>query len=67
LQKLQSEKVQFLRSLRRFGEDLEDLRRDKIYSSGNRGVKKFPEPQGTRNEEFLMPSLKQTIIFLKIE
>ena len=57
-------KVHFSRSSRTFGED---SRSDKIYSSGNRGVKKGPGPRGSRDEEFLMPSLfeipKQ--IFLK--
>ena len=50
-----------------FDEDLEEPRSDKIYSLGNRGVKKGPGPRGSRDEEFLMPSLfeipKQ--IFLK--
>jgi hypothetical protein len=36
---------------------LEDPRIDRIYSSGNRGVKKGPGPRGTRGEEFLVPSL----------
>ena len=31
---------------------------DRIYSSGNRGVKKDPGPRGTRDEEFLVPSLR---------
>ena len=43
--------------LKEFGEDLEEPRSDKIYSSGNRGVKKGPGPQGTRNGEFRVPSL----------
>jgi hypothetical protein len=47
----------FSRSSRNFGEDLEDPRSDRIYSSGNRGVKKGPGPRGTRDEEFLVPSL----------
>ena len=47
----------FSRSSMNFGEDLEDPRSDRIYSSGNRGVKKGPGPQGTRDEEFLVPSL----------
>ena len=40
-----------------FDEDLEESRSDKIYSSGNRGVKKGPGPRGTRNGEFLVSSL----------
>ena len=47
----------FSRSSRNFGEDLEDPRSDRIYSSGNRGVKKGPGPWGSRDEEFLVPSL----------
>ena len=46
------------RSSRSFGEDLEEPRTDKIYSSGNRGVKKGPGPRGSRDEEFLLPSLR---------
>ena len=52
-------KVQFSRSSKSFGEDLEDPRSDKIYSSGNRGVKKGLGPRGSRDEEFLVPSLAQ--------
>ena len=48
---------QFSRSLRKFGEDLKDPKIDRIYSSGNRGVKKGPGPQVLRDEEFLVPSL----------
>ena len=40
-----------------FWRGLEDPRSDRIYSSGNRGVKKGPGPRGTRDEEFLVPSL----------
>ena len=40
-----------------FWRGLEDPRNDRIYSSGNRGVKKGPCPRGTRDEEFLVPSL----------
>ena len=40
-----------------FWRGLEDARNDRIYSSGNRGVKKGPGPRGTRDEEFLVPSL----------
>ena len=50
---------QFSRSSRHFWRGLEDPRSDKIYSSGNRGVKKGPGPRGTRDEEFLVPSLLQ--------
>ena len=32
-------------------------RSDRIYSSGNRGVKKGPGPRGTRNGEFLVSSI----------
>ena len=35
--------------LEEFGEGLEEPRSDKIYSLGNRGVKKDPGLQGTRN------------------
>ena len=41
----------------KFGRGLEEPRSDKIYSSGNQGVKKGPGPRGSRDEEFLMPSL----------
>ena len=44
----------FSRSSRNFGED---PRSHRIYSLGNRGVKKGPGPRGTRDEEFLVPSL----------
>ena len=54
---MKSLKTNFSRSSRNFGEDLEDPRSDRIYSSGNRGVKKGPGPRGTRDEEFLVPSL----------
>ena len=47
----------FLRSSANFGEDLEESRGDKIYSLGNPGVKKGPGSWGTRNGEFLVPSL----------
>ena len=40
-----------------FWRGFEDPRSDRIYSSGNRGVKKRPGPRGSRNEEFLVPSL----------
>ena len=43
--------------LGKFWRGLEDPRSDGIYSSGNRGVKKGPGPQGSRDEEFLVPSL----------
>ena len=39
----------------------EDPRSDRIYSSGNRGVKKGPGPRGTRAEEFLVPSLHKIL------
>ena len=51
---------QFSRSSRHFWRGLEDPRSGKIYSSGNRGVKKGPGPRGTRDEEFLVPSLLRT-------
>ena len=40
-----------------FWRGLEDPRSDRIYSLGNRGVKKATGPQGTRVEEFLVSSL----------
>ena len=43
-----------------FWRGLEDPRSDRIYSSGNQGVKKGLGPRGTRYEEFLVPSLLQT-------
>ena len=43
-----------------FWRGLEDPRNDRIYSSGNRGVKKGPGPRGTSDEEFLVPSLDGT-------
>ena len=42
-----------------FWQGLEEPRSDRIYSSGNQGVKKGPGPRGTRDEEFLVPSLFQ--------
>ena len=43
--------------LGKFWRGLEEPRSCKIYSSGNRGVKKGPGPRGSRDEEFLVPSL----------
>ena len=43
--------------LEEFGEGLEEPRSDKIYSSGNLGVKKDPGPGGTRNGDLLIPFL----------
>ena len=48
-----------------FDEDLEEPRSDKIYSLGNRGVKKGPRPRGTRNGEFIVPSLGVTKNYFK--
>ena len=50
-------KLIYFEVLEELYEDLEDPRSDKIYSSGNRGVKKGPGPRGSRDEEFLVPSL----------
>ena len=49
---------QIFEVLEKFGEDLEDSRSDRIYSSGNRRVKKGPGPRGSRDEEFLVPCSK---------
>jgi hypothetical protein len=49
-------KLIYFEVLEELYEDLEDPRSDKIYSSGNRGVKKGPGPRGSRDEEFLVPS-----------
>jgi hypothetical protein len=49
--------------LEEFGEDLEEPRSDKIYFSWNRGVKKVPEPRGTRDREFLVLSLVLSMIY----
>ena len=49
--------------LEEFWRGLEDLRSDRIYSSGNQGVKKGPGPQGTRDEEFLVPSLIGSVVY----
>ena len=55
------------RSSRNFDKDLEEPRSDKIYSSGNRGVKKGLGPRGTRNGELLVPSLIWTqLVFLQL-
>ena len=43
--------------LEEFGEDLEEPRSDKIYSSENQVVKKGPGPWKMRNGELLVPSL----------
>ena len=45
-----------------FWRGLEDPRSDRIYSSGNQGVKKGPGPRGSRDEEFLLPSLAETVM-----
>jgi hypothetical protein len=45
-----------------FWRGLEDQRSDRIYSLGNRGVKKGLGPRGTRDEEFLVPSLHQYMV-----
>ena len=49
-----------------FWRGLEDPRSDGIYSSGNRGVKKGPGPRGSRDEEFLVPSLALRISLFRI-
>ena len=41
-----------------FWRGIEDPRSDRIYSSGNRRVKKGPGPRGSRDEEFLVPCSK---------
>ena len=46
--------------LGKFWRGVEEPRSYKIYSSGNRGVKKGPGPRGLRDEEFLVPSLVST-------
>ena len=56
--------LEFLRSSRNFGEDLEEQRNDKIYSSGNRGVKIGPGPWGTGSGYLLVPSLILTVSWL---
>jgi hypothetical protein len=43
-----------------FWRGLEEPRSCKIYSSGNRGVKKGPGHRGSRDEEFPVPSLPNT-------
>ena len=44
-----------------FWRGVEEPRSYKIYSSGNRGVKKGPGPRGSRDEEFLVPSLMHSV------
>ena len=56
----------FSRSSRNFGEDLEDPRSDRIYSSGTPGVKKGPGPQGTSYEEISRAIPKSAIKKLSI-
>jgi hypothetical protein len=53
-----SQEIAFSRSSRNFGKDLEEPRSDKLYSSGDRGVKKSPGHWGTSNGELLVPSLQ---------
>ena len=48
-----------------FWRGIEDPRSDRIYSSGNRRVKKGPGPRGTRDEEFLVPSLIDMMLCTK--
>ena len=59
-------KLIYFEVLEELYEDLEDPRSDKIYSSGNRGVKKGPGPRGSRDEEFLVPSLIFRLIYVKL-
>ena len=49
--------------LEKFWRGIEDLRSDRIYSSGNQGVKKGLGPRGTRDEEFLVPSLIGSVVY----
>ena len=51
--------IQYFRVLGKFWRGFEEPRSDKIYSSGNWGVKKGLGPRGLRDEEFLVPSLGQ--------
>ena len=53
--------IQYFEVLGEFWRGLEEPRSYKIYSSGNRGVKKGPGPRGSRDEEFLVPSLPRMI------
>ena len=55
--KCSKRKLSIFEVLGEFWRGLEEPRSDKIYSSGNRGVKKGPGPRGSRDEEFLVPSL----------
>ena len=50
-------KIAYLSSSLNFDEHLEEPRSDKIYSSGNKGVKIGPGPQGMGNEELFLSSL----------
>ena len=50
-------KFSIFQVLGKFWQGLEEPRSCKIYSSGNRGVKKGPGPRGSRDEEFLVPSI----------
>ena len=60
--KCSKRKFSIFEVLGKFWRGLEEPRSDKIYSSGNRGVKKGPGPRGSRDEEFLVPSLLQVMI-----
>ena len=59
--KCSKRKLSIFEVLTEFWRGLEEPRSDKIYSSGNRGVKKVPGPRGSRDEEFLVPSLNGMI------
>ena len=60
--KCSKRKLSIFEVLGKFWRGLEEPRSDKIYSSGNRGVKKGPGPRGSRDEEFLVPSLMYCIL-----
>ena len=64
--KCSKRKLSIFEVLGEFWRGLEEPRSDKIYSSGNRGVKKGPGPRGSRDEEFLVASLNHTSYIWKI-
>ena len=58
--KCSKRKFSIFEVLGEFWRGLEEPRSYKIYSSGNRGVKKGPGPRGSKDEEFIVPSLPNT-------
>ena len=60
---IKKKKIRIFEVLGEFWQGFKEPRSVKIYSLGNRGVKKGLGPQGSRNKEFLVPSLNCLQVF----